>query len=268
MPASSAITKYQSHPSVQSSSHFFIRLPREIRDLVYKEVIRAGGLPVHLFLYYDRSNQYRSSLGVKPDWDLKLAPRSFTQIPRSGRIAGLDRASENNLKERQSSCYTLTWLLSCKQIFNEAFPLLYFLPSIWIHDICAFEKWWTTLPPTCFSKIHSLHLEVVTLCQTAFTTTQLGNRNHHSSMVLDYGRWATLWDTIATMKGLRTLHVKLSKLPHARFSQETNRDILEPFMAMKGPQRFTIWVAWLLEEQFMKEYEDSAPFELSCGWAL
>ena len=265
MPTPSATAKYQSHPSVQSSSIFFSRLPREIRDLIYNEVIRAEDQPVHLFLYNDRSNHYRSSLGVKPNWDMKTVPRSFTPIPRSGRVTGIDRAKENNLEKHQSSHYTLTWLLSCKQIFSEAFYLLFFVPTIWIHDICTFEKWWTTLPPTSFTKIHSLHLEVVTLCQTVFATTQLGYRGHQSSMVLDYGRWATLWDTIATMKGLGTLHVKLSKLPHARFSQETNRDILEPFMAMKGPRRFTVSVTWHLEEQFLKEYQENAPFDLSCA---
>ena len=265
MPTPSATTRYQSHPSAQSSSNFFTRLPREIRDLIYNEVIKAGGLPVHLFLYNDRSNHYRSSLGVKPNWDMRIVAKSFNPIPRSGITMGLDRARENNVKEHQTGRYSLTWLLSCKQIFNEAFYLLYFVPTIWIHDICTFEKWWTTLPPTSFNKIHSLHLEVVTLCQPAFVTRQFGNRNGHSSMVLDYGRWATLWDTIATMKGLRTLQVKLSKLPHARFSQETNKDILEPFMAIKRPENFTVSVAWHLEEQFMKTYRGNAPFDLSCA---
>ena len=265
MPTSSSNAKYQSHPSAQSCSSFFTRLPREIRDLIYNEVIRAGGLPVHLFLYNDRSNHYRSSLGVKPSWDRKIASSSFTPIPRSTLITGLDRARDNRLEERQSSYYTLTWLLACKQIFNEAFHLLYFVPTIWIHDICTFEKWWTTLPPTCFNKIHSLHLEIVTLCQTVLTTTYRGNWNPYSSMVLDHGRWATLWDTVATMRGLRNLHVQLTKLPYARFSHETNRDILEPFMAMNGPQSFSVYVAWHLEEQFIKEYQGNAPFDLSCS---
>lgn len=258
MPLPSTTAKYHYHPSTQKSSSFFTRLPPEVRDLIYHEVVRAGGRPVHLFLYNDRSHQYRSSLGVKPSWEMNIAPSSFTPVPRSGRITGLDRA-------REHSHHTLTWLLSCKQLFNEAFHLLYFVPTIWIHDICTFEKWWTTLPPTCFSKIHTLHLEVITLCQTALATTQLGNRHRSSSMVLDHGRWATLWDIIATMRGLGTLHVKLAKPPHAKFSQETNRGILEPFMAMKGPQIFTVSVTWYLEEQFMKEYQGTAPFDLSCA---
>ena len=265
MPTPSTITKYQANLSTQSSSDFFTRLPREIRDLIYHEVIKAEGQSVHLFLYNDPSNHYRSSLGVKPKLETTIVPSSFTTVLRSGRITGLDRARGNHLKEHQPTRYTLTWLLSCKQIFSEAFHLLYFVPAIWIPDICTFEKWWTTLPPISFNKIHSLHLEVVTLCQTAIATIQLGIRGPYSVMVLDHGRWATLWDTIATMKGLGTLDVKLSKLPYARFSQQTNRDILEPFMAMTGPRRFTVSVTWHLEEQFMTEYQENAPFDLSCG---
>lgn len=122
------------------------------------------------------------------------------------------------------------------------------------------------MPPHSFNKIHSLHLDIATLCNTALATERRGCRvRHYQRIELDHGRWATLWDTVAAMKGLENLHVKLTKLPHVAFSNETISDILEPFMSWRGLREFSVLLSWELPEQVMKSYIDKAPFDLTCA---
>lgn len=252
----SQAARWRSNPFPQPQSSYFTRLPREIRDLIYHNVLRADTQPVHLFLFFDRSRNYQSNIGAKPKRNGGgFTPELLTKLLKS----------TNQNQEHHHDDLTYAWMLSCKTMFSESYPLLFFIPAISIHDICTFDSWWITRPAHQLNKIHSLELELATLCNPALSQPQSGNRRSSGQHTwLDNGRWTTLWDTVATMRGLKILRVKLTRLPGAKFSIEMNRSILEPFLDMRGLQEFTVSLMWHVPELLMKEYIGQAPFKLSC----
>lgn len=163
----SPAAKWRSNPSLQLQSGYITRHPREIRDLIYHNVLSADTQPVHLFLLFDRSrNYYQSIFGTKPKWNAGgVRPGLLTQ-----RLKPTDQ-----IQVHRHNNHTFSWMLSGKTMFNEAFHLLFFIPAILTHDICTFDSWWITRPAHQVNKIHSFELELVTLCNPALSQPQSGN---------------------------------------------------------------------------------------------
>ena len=84
-------------------------------------------------------------------------------------------------------------------------------------------------------------------------------------MVPDHGRWTSLVDVVAAIKGLRTLNVRLIRPPSVSFLLEELEEILKPFMRLQSLESFRVHSEWLLGDHLMKVYADTAPFDLTSG---
>lgn len=263
-------TEWRSKPHPQSQCGFFTRLPREIRDQIYHEVIRSGKQPVRVCRAYDSQKNYRLRLDVKPLRRHETEARPAAQAIQLG-VVGLE------VRGGSYRCNPLAWVMSCQATYAEAFSLLYFVPTISIPDTCTFDSWCAALPPQALNKVKALQLDWAVPCNTEYAAdispypaTRRGPRRGHSTvhravMVLDTARWITLWDMVAAMKGLRNLQVKLKPLSQKSFNEPETMEILEPLDRMKILQGFSVCVAWHLSDSFMKRHLEKGTYGLTCA---
>ena len=258
-------TKWRSEPHSQSQSGFFAKLPQEIRDQIYQDVIGSQEQPVRICRAYDSRKNYRLRLDVKPLKRNQTTARPSVRDIQLG-IVGL------NDHRRSPRCNPLAWLMSCQAIYVEAFSLLYFIPTISINDTCTFEAWGAALPSYSLSKLKTLRLDWVIPCITGYATDithysgsrYRGTPRHHA-LLLDTARWTTLWDTVAAMKGLKNLQVKLKSLAQKSFDEPETLEILEPINRLRKLPDLSVVVAWHLSKKFIEAHHENHTYVLICA---
>ena len=255
--------QWRSNPSSQSQSGFFAKLPREIRDLIYYEVISTQEQPVRIVRVNESKQNYRTRLDARPvrpkfaDKERPVGARSLRLGLGKGLLGAISRYSVN----------PLAWLQSCQLIYKEAFSLLYYVPIISIPDACTFDSWCAALPHR-FNKVKVLHLDLVVPCMPAYTASTYGYHGtygHGHHMVLDEDKWIDLWDVVATMKGLEELQVKLKPLTGKFIDRNESNDILAPLNRLKTLERLIISVAWHIPDEVMKGHREEGSYELTCA---
>ena len=252
-PTSRPQTRWQRDLHPQNQSSFFGKLPREIRNMIYHELIRSEKYLIQVTQTYDSESRRMKLRATHRPHKQVTIPRPSAPNPPSG-LVGVD------ILGRVSRRSPLGWLLSCQAIHVEAFYLLYFVPAILIPDLCIFNTWWDAVPRHDLNKVHTLHLDWIVPCITAFVPESLRHR-----MFLDQDRWAGIWKTISGMKGLEKIRVNL-RAPRSRtFSEMETTEILEPFSRVKSSQGLSIFVTWHLSKLYMKKRIREDSFRLICA---
>lgn len=253
-------TKWRSNPSSQSQSGFFAHIPREIRDMIYYEVISTQEQPVCIVRVNDSKQNYRTRLDARP-----VRPKLTTQErPLGARslrlgIGLLGAASRCNVNP-------LAWLRTCQIIHGEVFSLLYYVPTISIPDICTFDSWCAALPPHRLNKVKVLHLDLVVPCMPAYVAPTWGyHGTYYHNMVLDEDKWISLWDAVAAIEGLKELQVKLKPLTGKFIDRNESMDILAPFSRLKNPEVLVVSVSWHIPDEIMKGHRQEGMIELTCA---
>ncbi|KAJ5613151.1 hypothetical protein N7510_006345 [Penicillium lagena] len=182
----------------------------------------------------------------------------------------IDEASGTKLRR-------ISLLLTCREIYSEAINILYSGNTLQLDDgvLPAFElpaELRSVFVPQRFDAIRSLDVRVRFW---HFRDWQLYNRKWELQNSDGYRGPLpdTVWDVIATMKGLRRLLVRFGGVevggpaaqPDRRFSWFTTEEsALQPLMKIDWIPNFRVEVSWP-ENHDSKKLFENAPFQLAWG---
>lgn len=131
-------------PVINTSSHLLARLPLELRRQIYAYVL--GNQVVHILLTPTRIAHVCCASPTHTDFSRTCYPRARQLfVPEPVPIPPSDIA--------------IGLLLSCRQIYAEALPILYSLNTFDFDDLSAFNLFAKNISPSGLSSIKSLHLK-------------------------------------------------------------------------------------------------------------
>ncbi|KAL8683925.1 MAG: hypothetical protein Q9186_000136 [Xanthomendoza sp. 1 TL-2023] len=125
----------------------------------------------------------------------------------------------------------MSFLLTCRQIYNEAVEMLYSMNVFNIDDSTTLSKLMSLRIPR-FRQIQTMHVNV------AMWKIRCSDITQTAVVQPLYGAWTEFWATLAEFVGLR--HLRLDVYGTSRVGFQ--KDDLEPLLQLKGLKSFDLAV--------------------------
>ena len=208
-------------PGINASSTFLGRLPLEVRWKIYKYAL--GGHLVHITLTPSRITHVCCARAQSTDFARTCAPEARHEfIPQSIPTVPCDIAS--------------ALLRTCRQIYAEAFMILYSANTFDIDDLSAFVLLAGNIPPRGLAAIKSLQLAWY------FVYPPLGTLQAKSPKMAPYDDatylrfWSILVNQMPALKDLRVAIADVWTLRGLRVEEPW----VQPLLKVKGLEVFEL----------------------------
>ncbi|GFF47160.1 hypothetical protein IFM46972_08227 [Aspergillus udagawae] len=212
------------HPCNQHASVFF-RLPREIRDIIYREIF-VFPVTVHLaYVGTTRTRKFRSFLcelseDEQPEKRPQpLCPRCRVNHHRcSPRKGTSDDVVERPSPEAQTQARVLALLQSCRRVYDETVDMLYGENTFYIENPRTLLELPSALSPARLSSFRHLYLE----------SARYGENTPADRLE----KWAAVVGVLEQLDGLETLVVILRPMFGLVWEDE---ELMKPLEAARLP---------------------------------
>ncbi|KAL3462108.1 hypothetical protein BJX64DRAFT_148320 [Aspergillus heterothallicus] len=245
---------------LQHQSQLFLKMPAEVRRMVYLDVIALpgpGGLCVshadrrmYSFPAVERDEEnpdllsYPHSAWIALNYAGDVVPETIPRLENS----------RPPISEKSRKYRVLGLLSSCRRVYSEAIDLLYQETNFNIRSPNTFLSLQATTLPHRFASIRSLHLEKVLgvpgWLEISFTLQNLGD-------------WEKACVAVGMLRDLRTLHVSFSRT-HCEPTEADLVAYMNPLMTLRAPEfivRFN-WAAHAIIEPILAKCQKALPFDV------
>lgn len=144
-----------------------------------------------------------------------------------------------------SSHQGIALLQTCRQIYDESIALLYSTNTFIIHDFASMTTFAKTVP--------ACHLKEIRRLEVNYSPVTSIPYDHPRTKQYDLPKgpdWADFWDLVASMEGLRTLHVHLERYTELVPEDVRERGVcemrtLQPLTSLRGLSDFSLMLGYL-----------------------
>ncbi|KAL2863740.1 uncharacterized protein BJX67DRAFT_384434 [Aspergillus lucknowensis] len=193
----------------QSQSSFLMKLPFEIRQIIYRELLAPPGSRLHISTRYKKRTNYLTSVCCYEHRD-DLLPWNHRCWVRKRNAEGKNKKYPvffQHTKRGRVRVY-LSILRCCRTVYAESITLLYTATTFSVRSDSAICDLARVIRPHRLQMIRSLQFDTCAII-TAFTSTV------YAYLVPSWpfnapATWKEAWDVIGSMTGLQTLHVSLT----------------------------------------------------------
>ncbi|KAF2811781.1 uncharacterized protein BDZ99DRAFT_497429 [Mytilinidion resinicola] len=215
-------------------------LPLELREMIYKAVL--GNDVMHVIHKENKLGHLRCKANSE-----KACPKRWHGVgPCADSCWGVVDSSNiwMPVEEPQGSDGDVLPLLqTCRQVYSEAFPLLYSTNTFSFIDLDCLRYLSATILPSRFNAIKSLRIEwyLTWPLYDVFAQRMLFNTALYPPH--DEATWEDIWRIIAGMTGLQRLRVDLKYFDGFR-DNECEQKMLAPLRQVKGLKEFDVYLGW------------------------
>ncbi|KAL4863343.1 hypothetical protein BDV12DRAFT_202186 [Aspergillus spectabilis] len=227
---------YPSQPNAQTQSSFLVKLPPELRQIIYRHML-VNPTPMHVWrthrrlcstpCSYDRDGHYRCTPPLARD--RTAARRLPGEAPRRDRCLPL--------------------LCSCRTIYSEAIPLLYQANTLIFNDLLAIQSLPRCIIPPRLSSIRSIRVEI-----EAFVNSEVFPKVQRA--------WEPACNVLAQLQGLSELTIALGWAQTSSSVQKPDvATFIEPLKRVKA-SRFIVKVPPNGDPESLVDGVGDVPFTL------
>ena len=196
----------ESPPPLYQADSIFATLPYEVRELIYLHLLAEANIP---------SNASAQDEGVLIELSTKKSSRFKSFVKGDSLIPGSPKLKKTTRTPSPSRHAFALLLRTCRQIYEEAQPLLYAHTKITIPTLPIFTDFTARIPTSSVASIRNLHFRVsfpwLLFPQAEDMRLKAAEQIQH----FNTADWTSAWSTIKTMSDpkqgghLRSLHVQI-----------------------------------------------------------
>ncbi|KAL2864129.1 uncharacterized protein BJX67DRAFT_362108 [Aspergillus lucknowensis] len=192
----------------QSQSSFLTKLPYEIRQIIYRELLAPPGSRLHISTHYKKRTNYLASVCCYESRN-NLLPWNHRCWVRKRDAKGNKKYPDFSPHRKRGRVRVyLSILRCCRTVYAESITLLYTVTTFSVRSDSAICDLARVIRPHRLQMIRSLQFDTCAIV--------MGIMSHITAYSVLYWQfnapatWKEAWDVIASMTGLQTLHVSLT----------------------------------------------------------
>ncbi|KAH7317921.1 hypothetical protein BKA65DRAFT_557333 [Rhexocercosporidium sp. MPI-PUGE-AT-0058] len=254
MPFNLRRSRQRTHEQVQSP--FLAKLPIEIREMIYEEILGGGDRRlVHILRKDRRLGHWRCRLQDGEEVCDQQDRRCVEGwLSYKSKVWHLDR---NGLLDLVTDGGLLPLLMTCRAIYSEAVPILYSKNVFHFYDPGDIRHFARTILPHRLNAVQSIMIDWERMFSIFNRNNGIPKQDDEELMA-----WRETWEVIARMSGL--MDVKVVLKPH-RFhvTRARRRRMCKELMGIHGLRTFEVVIPW--DDETDWSFAASAPFRVVRG---